>query len=74
LFFVLFFPLTTLFAQDIKSFSPDSVKFIDEMIAIFDKINPANKSEAEKILQNFTALWKSDKIASSQRLKNVFDM
>ncbi len=69
LFFVLFFPLATLFAQDIKSFSPDSIKFIDEMTAIFGKVNPANKSDAEKILQNFTALWKSDKIASPQRAK-----
>jgi len=49
---------TMLPAQVFKSFTPDSVIFIDELGAFFENINiKENKEQAAKTLESFKTLW-----------------
>jgi len=66
----------TLFGQ-IKSFSQDSLKYMNEMKAFFEtSINKEQQKEGKEFLENFSPVWFSPQITYQQRLKvyNVSNM
>ncbi len=68
--FSLFFSTCLLQAQVIKSFTPDSVVFIQELGTFFDAIAiKENKEQAVATLENFKVLWNAEGFNHLQKLE-----
>lgn len=68
--FALFFSTWLLQAQVIKSFTPDSVVFIQELGTFFDAIAiKENKDQAVATLENFKVLWSAESFNYLQKLE-----
>ncbi len=55
-------------AQQIKKFSEDTVKFIEELGEYFDNVNQRDKKDAEFMMENFTLAWRQKKFSPTQQV------
>ena len=63
-FLILLLFATASNAQSIKSFSPDPVKFIEELSQFFAE---SNKKNGDELMKQFTPVWNSGKFSTQQQ-------
>lgn len=55
-------------AQEFKAFSPDSVKFLQELAEVFQKVGGNDVKEAKEILATFAFDWNAGLLTKEQRM------
>ena len=56
-------------AQELTTFSPDSTKFLEELIGVFQKTGDNEAKDAREILARFTDDWNKGLLSQDQRLE-----
>ena len=68
LFLAIFFSSQLSNAQELKTFSPDSIIFLQELATVFQKIGERDAKEAKEILATFAFDWNAGLLATDQRM------